>query len=78
MAKTYNKVVQVGVWVLFWFTYHMGRFNTWFWLQIYLILLIRTYICCIWSFYCSTFLSRLLRQLSCCSIFTCCTSYSAI
>ena len=26
MAKAYNKVVQVGVWVLSWFTYPMGRF----------------------------------------------------
>jgi len=47
MAKAYDKIVQVGVWVLSCFTYPMRRFNTWFWLQIYLISLVRTYICCI-------------------------------
>ena len=44
MAKAYDKVVQVGVWVPSWFTYSMGRFNILFQLQIYLISLVRTYI----------------------------------
>jgi len=33
MAKTDDKVVQIGVWVSSWFTYSLGRFNTWFWSQ---------------------------------------------
>ena len=28
MAKAYDKVVQVGIWVLSWFSYPMSRFNT--------------------------------------------------
>ena len=78
MAKAYDKVVQVGVLVSFLVYLFYGKIQYLISVEnifdfthqnlylLYLIILLQHV------------LSRLLHQLSCCGIFTCCTSYSVV